>query len=250
MLAPVLAWIGGGLLAYRIAELVLRRGHRGLAVVLRPAAGELAPMIGATMGRQRRLLAKAATLVALTAAFAGSTAVFNSTYQAQAEADARLTNGADVTVTESPGVRVGPSQARSLRAVPGVGSVEPLQHRNAYVGADLQDLYGVRPQTIGATGKLQDGWFQGGSASKLMGTLAARRDGLLVSAETVRDFQLSPGDRINLRLQNASPTPIAPCRSITWASPRSSPRRRGTRSSSPTPATSRRQPEPTRSARS
>ena len=99
------------------------------------------------MGRQRRLLAKAVTLVALTAAFAASTAVFNSTYQQQAEVDARLTNGADVTVTESPGVRVGPQGAAQLAAVPGVESVEPLQHRFAYVGADLQDLYGVRPQT-------------------------------------------------------------------------------------------------------
>ncbi len=46
------------------------------------------------MARQRRLLAKAVALVALTAAFAGSTAIFNSTYKQQAEVDARLTNGA------------------------------------------------------------------------------------------------------------------------------------------------------------
>jgi putative ABC transport system permease protein len=113
-----------------------------------------------------------------------------------------LTNGADVTVTESPGVRRGPAQAARFARVPGVGSVEPLQHRYAYVGADLQDLYGVRPQTIGAAGRLQDAWFAGGSARQLMGALAARPDGVLVSAETVRDFQLQPGDRINLRLQD------------------------------------------------
>ena len=34
--------------------------------------------------------------------------------------------------------------AAPLRRVPGVRSVEPLQHRFAYVGSDLQDLYGVR----------------------------------------------------------------------------------------------------------
>ena len=82
-------------------------------------------------------------------------------------------------------------------------SVEPLQHRFAYVGADLQDLYGVRPQTIGAAGKLQDAWFQGGSASGLMGKLASRPDSVLVSAETVKDFQLAPGDLLRLRLQDA-----------------------------------------------
>jgi putative ABC transport system permease protein len=129
--------------------------------------------------------------------------VFNSTYQQQAEADARLTNGADVTVVESPGVRVGPAAGSArLRAVAGVRSVEPLQHRFAYVGADLQDLYGVRPASITSQGKLQDGWFAGGSASSLMGRLARQPDGVLVSAETVHDFQLTPGDRLNLRLQD------------------------------------------------
>jgi putative ABC transport system permease protein len=203
LLAPVLGWIGGGLLAYRIADLVLARGRTPLARVLGPVAGELSPTVAATMGRQRALLAKAVTLVALTAAFAASTAVFNSTYQQQAEVDARLSNGADVTVTESPGVHVGPQAAARLAQVPGVGSVEPLQHRFAYVGADLQDLYGVRPQTIGAAGKLQDGWFTGGTAQQLMDSLARRPDGVLVSAETVRDFQLHPGDLLRLRLQDS-----------------------------------------------
>lgn len=202
LLAPVLGWVGLGLLAYRIADLVLGRGRTPLARLLRPLAGELAPTVAATMGRQRRLLAKAVTLVALTGAFAGSTAVFDSTYQQQAEADARLSNGADVTVTESPGVQVGPQDAARLTKVAGVKSVEPLQHRFAYVGADLQDLYGVRPQSIGAAGRLQNGWFQGGSAKQLMSNLTRRPDGILVSAETVKDFQLTPGDLIRLRLQD------------------------------------------------
>jgi putative ABC transport system permease protein len=202
LLAPVLGWIGAGLLTYRIADLVLVRGRRPLTRLLRPVAGELSATVTATMGRQRRLLAKAVALVALTGAFAGSTAVFNSTYQAQAEADARLSNGADVTVTESPGVAVGPQGAARLAQVSGVKSIEPLQHRFAYVGADLQDLYGVRPDTIGAAGKLQNGWFGGGSAAQLMRELQARPDAILVSAETVTDFQLAPGDRINLRLQD------------------------------------------------
>jgi putative ABC transport system permease protein len=202
LLAPVLGWIGAGLLTYRIADLVLSRGRRPLTRALRPVAGELAPTVTATMGRQRRLLAKAVTLVALTGAFAGSTAVFNSTYQAQAEADARLSNGADVTVTESPGVRVGPQGATRLAQVPGVKSIEPLQHRFAYVGADLQDLYGVRPGSIGAAGKLQNGWFSGGTAKQLMKKLAEQPNGVLVSAETVKDFQLQPGDLVNLRLQD------------------------------------------------
>jgi putative ABC transport system permease protein len=202
LLAPVLGWIGAGLLAYRIAQLVLVRGRTPLTRVLRPVAGELSPTVAATMGRQRQLLARAATLVALTAAFAASTAVFNSTYKQQAEVDARLTNGADVTVVESPGARVGPNGAARLARLPGVKSVEPMQHRFAYVGSDLQDLYGVRPQSIGAAGELQNAWFQGGTAKGLMTVLAKRPESVLVAAETVRDFQLQPGDPLRLRLQN------------------------------------------------
>ncbi len=203
LLAPVLGWIGAGLLAYRIADLLLNRGSRPLTRALRPLAGELAPTVSATMSRQRRLLARAVALVALTAAFAGSTSVFNSTYQAQAEVDARLSGGADVTVTEPPGARVGPQQGTSqLQKIPGVGSVEPMQHRYAYIGADLQDLFGVRPQTITSQGKLQNSWFAGGSAADLMKVLAAQPDAILVSAETVKDYQLHPGDTINLRLQD------------------------------------------------
>jgi putative ABC transport system permease protein len=202
LLAPVLGWIGAGLLTYRIVDLVLTRGRRPLAWLLRPLAGELSSTVAATMGRQRRLLAKALTLVALTGAFAASTAVFDATYQAQAEADARLSNGADVTVTESPGVKVGPSGTTQIARTPGVRSIEPLQHRFAYIGADLQDLYGVRPDTIGAAGKLQNGWFSGGTAQQSMSRLKTTPNGILVSAETVTDFQLQQGDRINLRLQD------------------------------------------------
>ncbi|MDX6657595.1 MAG: putative transport system permease protein [Solirubrobacteraceae bacterium] len=203
LLAPVLAWIGGGLLVMRLSELVLRRGRGPLTRAFRPLAGRLAPTVSASMSRDRAHLARAVALVALTIAFAASTAVFNSTYKAQAEADARLSNGADVTVTQSPGVSVAPQGAARIAAVPGVKSVEPLVHRFAYVGADLQDLYGVRPSTIGAAGKLQNGWFAGGSAQSLMQKLGKQPDGVLVSQETVRDFQLHPGDLLRLRLQNA-----------------------------------------------
>ena len=203
LLAPVLGWIGAGLLVFRLADLFLSRGSAPLTGALRALAGELAPTVARSMSRQRRLLARAVALVALTAAFAGSTSVFNSTYQAQAEADARLSNGADVTVTESPGVNVGPAAGiAQLERIPGVGQVEPLQHRYAYIGADLQDLFGVRPQTITSAGKLQNGWFQGGAAADLMKIIAKDPTAILVSAETVKDYQLHPGDRLNLRLQN------------------------------------------------
>ena len=51
-------------------------------------------------------MSRSAVLLALALAFAVSTATFNATYRQQAEVDAQLTNGADVTVTESPGADV------------------------------------------------------------------------------------------------------------------------------------------------
>jgi len=199
---PALLWAGAGLLAWRLADLALGRGQRLVGRALRPAAGALAQTAAALMARRRRPLARSIVLLALALAFAASTATFNATYQAQAEADAQLTNGADVTVTESPGVSVGPAAAVRLAAVPGVRAVEPLQHRFAYIGADLQDLYGVRPATITDATALQDTYFQGGSARGLMDRLAAAPDSVLVSAETVKDYQLHPGDLVNLRLRD------------------------------------------------
>jgi len=191
-----------GLLTWRVAELVLGRGRPAVRWASGLVAGPLAGTVAASMSRQRRLLARAVVLVALTVSFAASTAVFNATYRQQAEADALLTNGADVTVTESPGASVGPSTATAIAVAPGVGSVEPIQHRFAYVGADLQDLYGVRTDTIVGATRLQDAYFQGGTADGLMRTLGSRPDSVLVSLETVHDFQLTPGDPLILRLQN------------------------------------------------
>ncbi|MGI5439592.1 FtsX-like permease family protein [Streptomyces shenzhenensis] len=200
-LGPALLWAGAALLLWRLTLLALTYGRPVLTRLARPLTGTLAGTTAAMLARGRRPLARSVVLLALAATFAVSTAVFNATYRQQAEVDARLTNGADVTVTEPPGATVPPGAAGSLK-VAGVRHVEPLQHRFAYVGSDLQDLYGVRPDTIASATSLQDAYFAGGTARELMRTLAERPDNLLVSAETVTDFQLSPGDTVNLRIQD------------------------------------------------
>ena len=177
------------------------------ARALRPLAGELVADRGGDDGPPApRCSPRAVALVALTAAFAGSTAVFNSTYQQQAEVDARLTNGADVTVTESPGARRRRRRAPARLAAGrrASRSVEPLQHRFAYVGADLQDLYGVRPATIGAAGKLQDALVRTAAAppALMAHARAAPRRRARVAPRPSSDFQLHPGDLLRLRLQD------------------------------------------------
>ncbi|MFI1709595.1 FtsX-like permease family protein [Streptomyces griseoruber] len=201
-LGPALLWIGAALLLWRLTLLVLTRGRPVLTRLARPLTATLAGTTAAVLTRRRRPLARSVVLLALAVSFAVSTAVFNATYHQQAEVDARLTNGADVTVTEPPGAQVPPASGAALK-ISGVRHVEPLQHRFAYVGSDLQDLYGVRPDTIARATSLQDAYFAGGTARQLMQRLAQHPDNLLVSVETVNDFQLSPGDTVNLRVQDA-----------------------------------------------
>jgi putative ABC transport system permease protein len=194
-LGPACLWLGTAVLTWRVAEAALHRGRRVLARATHPIAGPLAGTVAASMRRQRRLLAPAVVLVALTGAFAASTAVFNATYAQQAEIDARLTNGADVTATLPPGVTAATGSEARLAAISGVHGVEPLAHRFAYVGADLQDFYGVRPSTIIAAGKLQDAYFQGGSATDLM----SRRSRALVPVTfryvgIAKEFPTAPRD--------------------------------------------------------
>jgi putative ABC transport system permease protein len=197
---PALLWLGAALLIWRLVETGLRRGRRFVGWLLRPLAGPLAGTVAAALRRQRRPIATAVTVLAAAVAFAVSTATFNATYQQQAEVDARLTNGADVTVAAGPSA---PDLNNMLAATPGVRHVEVIRHRFAYVGADLQDMYAVDPATATTGAHLSDAYFTGGTASALMGTLANQPDGILVSAETVMDYQLKPGDRITLRLTRA-----------------------------------------------
>jgi putative ABC transport system permease protein len=202
--APLLLWLGGALLCWRVVDGLLRHGQRPLSLAFRPLAGRLAPIVASAMARRRGRLVRATVLLAVAVSFAISTATFNATYQAQAEVDAVLTNGADVAISSSPGSGLPPATRARIAATSGVSSVEPLQHRFAYVGNDLQDLYGVEPATIVNATSLQDAYFVGGTAQGLMDMLSQRSDGVLVSEETVRDFQLIPGDQLRLRLQDAA----------------------------------------------
>ena len=198
-LAPLLLWVSGGLLIVRLTRLVL--AHR-LVPAIRPLTANLGGLVTSILARQRGRTATGLVMIALAVAFATSTAIFNATYERQSRVDAELTNGSDVTVTGTTGSDFRASQA-AVSSVPGVAAVEPMQHRFAYVGTDLQDLYGVRPATLTDAARLADSYFVGGTAKEVMGRLAATPDGVLVSPETVTDFQLQPGDTIRLRVQSA-----------------------------------------------
>lgn len=204
-LAPLLFWIGAVLLVLRLCALGLRHGRGALAGGFARAriGGALAPLVAASLSRQSRRIAAGAALVTLAISFAFATAIFNRTYEGQARVDALLTNGADVAIT---GTTAGPVDglAADMAALPDVMSAEPMQHRFAYVGNDLQDIYGVDPARIGAATTLSNSFFANRDAAATLASLAATPDGLLVSQETVNDYQLALGDSLNLRLTDAT----------------------------------------------
>jgi len=203
-IAPLCLWLGAGLLTLRLGEAGLGAGRSFLARIFQPALGLLANVVIASLSRQRVLIARGIVLVTLAFSFAISTAVFNTTYNAQSRVDAELTNGADVRVSVPPGKGGIPTSIQEkLKALAGIVALQPMQHRFAYVGRDLQDLYGIDPVNITTATHIANAYFAGGNARATLAALAARQDGVLVSEETVRDFQLKPGDLLNLQLQSS-----------------------------------------------
>ena len=202
-LAPLLIAAGLGLATLRFVNWAIAHGRYAAARVLRPIAGALSETVAATLVRQSRRITIGVATTALAFAFAASTAIFNATYQAQARVDAELTNGSDVTVAgsiEHPVSRF----LDQLSKVPGLAAAEPMQHRYAYVGSDLQDLYGIDAGHISRATTLSNAYFANGDAKAALADLATTKNGVFVSQETVNDYQLAKGDTINLRLQFAS----------------------------------------------
>ncbi|MDQ2663831.1 MAG: FtsX-like permease family protein [Candidatus Eremiobacteraeota bacterium] len=201
-LAPLFLWIGAALLAARLWRALLVRGRVAFAATLVPLAGSLSGLVAASLARQHRLVTRGMLLAGLAFAFGVSTAVFNTTYAAQSRVDAELTIGADVAVTALSGPP--PSQKlAALRGIPDVVAAEPMQHRFAFVGNDLQDLFGIDPARIGNVTPMSNAFFGNGDAAASLRALQSSPDGLLVSEETVQTYQLHLGDPITLRLQDA-----------------------------------------------
>ena len=199
--APALAWPGLAIFIWRVTSWVTRRRTGRWSLGGTGAAPELE---AAALRRRHRVIARGAAGLAVALGLAISTAIFTATYDTQSRLDVALTVGSDVAIVEPPGARAGPQEAANIARTPGVSAVEPLQHRFGYVGPDLQDLYGVQARTFARVGPLQDAFVPGSTITQTLARLQARPDGVLLSAETLHDYQLHPGDLIRIRLQTGS----------------------------------------------
>jgi putative ABC transport system permease protein len=195
--APALLWIGATLLLVRL------RGA-ALAWAAARAAGGRAKTPGAFLlasaGRRGAAINRGLLVVGLLLAFGVNLGVFTATYDQQASVDAQLTLGADVTVTAPPDLATGHALQARIGALPGVQATTAIDHSYAYVGPDLQDTFGINASTITKATTLRDSYFLGAGAQQTLRRLAARPDGVLVSKETINDYQLRIGDLLNLRV--------------------------------------------------
>lgn len=204
LIAPALAWPGLTLLVWRLTSLALKRRGR---VPQRDDRGAMPDLRRDSLHRRRHLVSRGATGLALGLAVVVSAAIFTTTYDQQARVDVALTVGSDVAVTLPPDSTT--SLDPAIARVAGTIAVEQVSHRLAYVGPDLQDLYAIDPTTIGRAAPLQDAFTPGSSVSTELAHLAKTPDGVLLSQETLHDYQLRAGDLIRLRLKSGNGSLIA-----------------------------------------
>ena len=187
---PALLWIGATLLLVRLRGRLLSwlagRASRG------NRESQLSFLL-ASAGRRGAAINRGLVVIGLLLAFGVSLAVFSATYDQQAQVDAQLTLGADVTVSAPPGTTAKANLPAKVASVPGVTATTALDHSYAYVGPDLQDTFGIDPSTFPKATTLRDSYFIGGTASQLMSRLQQTRDGIMVSQETITDYSLKPG---------------------------------------------------------
>jgi putative ABC transport system permease protein len=195
--APALLWLGATLLLVRL------RGSLVAWAASRVAGGRATTLRGflaVSAGRRGPAINRGLVVVGLLLAFGVNLGIFTATYDQQAKVDAQLTIGADVVATAPPGAVARHDLAGKVGSVPGVDATTALDHSYAYVGPDLQDTYGINPQTFTKATSLRDSYFIGGSARDMISRLGSTHDGILVSKETVKDFSLRLGDLLKLRV--------------------------------------------------
>ena len=185
-LAPALLWLGATLLLVRL------RG-RALAWFARRVAGKRADtwsgFLLASAGRRGAAINRGLIVVGLLLAFGVELGLFTATYDQQARVDAQLTLGADVVVN-----------AGKIPNVPGIQGMTAVDHSYAYVGPDLQDIFGIDSANFTDGTNLRDSYFLGGTAAQMLSRLRATRDGVLVSKETIGDYSLRLNDLLRLRV--------------------------------------------------
>lgn len=207
-LAPLLFWLGAVLVVVRLSRWLVRRSGDLLASRLSRRRGLVGELGARTLSRRSGSLHQAVVLVAMAVAFSAGLATFVHIYNQQQRVDAELTLGSDVKVTVLD--RRQSAVVAGRLAAPGVTAVTPFRSTVAYVGTEIQDMFGIDVPSFMRATRLTDSFFVGSTAADTLRRLQATPDGILVSAETARDYSLNRGDSLRLRLFNRASGRYAP----------------------------------------
>jgi putative ABC transport system permease protein len=202
MLAPLVAWIGGMLLAVRFFDAIAVRSPV-------PAPPRFGPLIRGTLSRSLRRrpweFVTGILGVGLVIAFGVSLALFTATYDSAKAADSELVVGSDLRVTPSPlSPRRHPPSFASDLEVPGVAAVTPVAFKleNSVMygryNQDVKDLAAVDPRSFEQVAALSDSLFVDRSAAGAMAALENDPLGLLVDSQTADDLMIERGDRVEV----------------------------------------------------
>jgi putative ABC transport system permease protein len=198
--APLMFWTGGTLLLLRVVGIALGRG-RGPSDLLARILGPGGRLAGQSLRERAAAASRAIVVLALAVGFATSVLVFDATYRQQQRVDAELTLGADLKAVPST-----PATSADVARLSGSGvtGATPVVDRVVYVGPEAQDLLAIDTATLPGVAPLADSFFQGSTAAGAIDALRSRPDAILVSAETARDYSIVPGDRIRVRVPDAT----------------------------------------------
>jgi len=198
--APLLFWLGGTLLLLRLVGTLTRRTGR-LARMLGRVLGPGGELAARSLAARSMAASRIIVLLALAVSFATSVIIFDSTYRQQQRVDAELTLGADMKAVPS-----APALADVTKNALGTGvvAVTPFVDRVVYVGPEAQDLLAIDPASLASVAPLSDTFFEGTTAMGALAALQSQPDAILVSAETAKDYSIVAGDRIRIRVPDAT----------------------------------------------
>jgi putative ABC transport system permease protein len=200
LLAPMLFWIGAVLVLVRLGAALLRRYTSKLGWLLRGLFGEVGSYAALMSSRRAQAMSKAAVIVALALSFGFSVALFSSTYTHQQEVDARLTLGADVRVATSTAHPQTTAFTSRLDTVPGAADATPFKTTVAYVGSEIEDIFGVNVAGMQKVTTFSDTFFRPYSAQATLAKLASTPDGILISDEMANLYSIVPGNHVKISL--------------------------------------------------
>jgi putative ABC transport system permease protein len=210
LLPPVVAWVGGVLLAARILAALGRR-----LAVPRLGFGRVVPaIVGRSVRRRTWALATGVVGVGLVLAFGADISMFSASYDKAKAADARFVVGSDLRITPRVG---GPGRSSSYASelrVPGVEAVTSLVFKaenSVLVGPydqDHEDLAAIDPASFERAAPLSDSFFVGDSAAGAMRALRSDPRALLVGSEAAEQLSIERGDRVRVLLARGTPRQV------------------------------------------